>query len=71
MVKATDWTKKGQNLYHVEAIADTKEEVDEGAPIIGIPDNYQLEMGSSIMTVDGEIAFLTSDGIWNWVGASE
>jgi len=71
MIKVTEWSKKGQNLYHIDAMADTKEEVDNGDPFIGLPDNYNLEIGSTVMTVDGDIAFLTSDGRWNWVGGSE
>lgn len=71
MIKALSWTKKGQNLYAIEAFADTKAEVDAGDPIVGIPDSYEIEMGSSVMTANGEIAFRKSDGTWNWVGNNE
>lgn len=51
----------------VEAFADTKEEVTPGCVIIDQPDGSDLEPGSHIHTADGDVAFLTTDGRWNWV----
>ena len=47
--------------------ADQKSDVTPNMTIIGMPDNYVLETGSSVLTASGEIAFLKSDGTWNWV----
>ena len=71
MIKVLNWQKKGQNLYAIEAVSDTKEEVDRGDPFVGLPANYDIEMGSTVMTVDGDLAMYTSDKKWNWVGGEE
>lgn len=31
----------------------------------------EVEIGSSAITADADIAFLKSDGTWNWVGGDE
>ena len=48
--------------------ADTKDEMDDAvaSDFIGFPVGYELEMGSKVMTSKGEVAFLKSDGSWNW-----
>lgn len=54
---------------NVSLFADTKAEV-ETTPvddIVGFPKNYTIEFGSSVMTSEGEMAFMKSTGTWNWV----
>ena len=48
--------------------ADTKEEVSDDMEIDGIPKGKVISYGSSLITADGDIAFLKSDGTWNFVG---
>lgn len=54
--------------------ADDKEDVTtdiiEGA-LEGKPDGYALDMESFVITADGEIGQLKSDGTWKWVGEDE
>ena len=69
MIKVTDLKNTDDNLnsYQIEAFADTKEEVTDGATFVGLPEGATIEMGSSIITANLEIAFKKSDGTWNWV----
>ena len=60
-------TDSDANSYKVELFADTKAEV-ASATIIGLPTDATIEMGSSVMTASGEVAFMKSDGQWNWLG---
>lgn len=55
------------NDYMIKAFADTKEEVTSDAVFVGLPEGASIEMGSSVITASGEIAFMKSDGSWNWV----
>ena len=48
--------------------ADTKEEVSDDMEIEGIPKGKVISYGSSLITANGDIAFLKSDGTWNFVG---
>ena len=68
MIKVTEITNTdaNENSYKISAFADTKEEVATGT-IIGLPAGATIEMGSSVFTADGDIAFMKSDGTWNWV----
>ena len=63
-VKNTDLNT---NSYLISAFADTKDEVTPDAVIIGLPDNADIEPGSTLVTADGDVAFRKSDGTWNWV----
>ena len=66
MVKVTDM--KLNNLdktAEVSLFADTKAEVAT-AEIVGLPDGYEIAMGSSVLTASGELAFMKSDGSWSW-----
>lgn len=49
--------------------ADTKAEVTGMSldDVIGFPSGHTLEMGSTVLTADGDLAFLKSDGTWVWV----
>lgn len=53
----------------VQLFADSKEDVtaEAVAEVVG----REVQMGSSCITADGDIAFLKSDGTWNWVGGDE
>lgn len=68
MVKVTDvklnaLTKKAT----VSLFADTKAEVSTAIEIIGMPEDYEIDSASTIITASGEFAFRKSDGTWNWV----
>lgn len=68
MVKAIGFTKvTSPGNVIVELFADEKTDVVPGMTIQDLPDNYTIVMGSSVMTAAGEIAFMKSDGTWNWV----
>ena len=66
-VKAIENTDANTNDYLIVAFADTKAEVDNGGKFIGLPEGAGIEMGSKVMTADGELAYMKSDGTWNWV----
>lgn len=70
MIKVVDY-KKPQGLQQNEFIftlfADTKEEVVEGAEISGMDDDDIISSGSNVYTANGDVAFRTSEGTWNWV----
>lgn len=53
--------------YIIQAFADAKEDVDESMVIERMPSDWEPQAGSSIITADGDVAFLKSDGTWNWV----
>lgn len=65
-VQQLENTDSKSNDYYVKAFADTREEVDNGGEFIGLPEGAGIEMGSSVMTASGELAFMQSDGHWNW-----
>lgn len=65
-VKAIENTDIDTNSYLVSLIADTREEVDNGGPIVGLPSTATLEFGSTVITTNFETAMLRSDGTWNW-----
>lgn len=60
-------TDSNENSYKVKLFADTKDEVVEGAEIVGLPQDATIEMGSTVVTADADVAFRKSDGTWNWV----
>jgi len=57
---------EGDNTYRISAFADSKSEVTPQAEIIGLPEGANIDMGSSILTADGDLAFMKSTGEWNW-----
>ena len=69
MIKVTSITNtdSDENTYKISAFSDTKDEVTSDATFIGLPDGASIEMGSSVMTASGELAFMKSNGQWNWV----
>lgn len=67
MIKVTSIKSGLNNKADVTLFADTKSEVTSGMVIEGLPDGVTIDFGSSVITAAGEIAFLKSDGTWNWV----
>lgn len=65
--QAMENTDTNENSFKVKLFADTKDEVAEGAEIVGFPAGATIEMGSVVVTADADIAFMKSDGTWNWV----
>ena len=59
-------TDTNENSFKVKLFADTKDEVTEGAEIVGFPADATIEMGSVVVTADADVAFMKSDGTWNW-----
>ena len=51
----------------VSLFSDTKAEVLPNAEIEGFPAEYIIAAGSTVITASGELAFMKSDGAWNWV----
>lgn len=62
-ISINQWSKKAD----CDIFADTKSEVTPSAEIVGLPNGVTIAEGSSLMTADGELAFMKSDGTWNWV----
>jgi hypothetical protein len=68
MIKITSIKHGLGNKADVTMFADTKAEVTTGMVVIGLPEGVEPAFGSSVVTASGEVAFLKSDGTWNWVG---
>jgi len=67
MVKVTDMTlNPTEKTVQVSLFADTKEDL-VSEDISGVPTGYAVAFGSSCVTASGELAFMKSDGTWNWV----
>lgn len=65
-VQKIEYLKEDTHEAKVSIFADTKAEI--GTSLIeGMPEGYNIEMGSSVMTAAGEVAFMKSNGSWNWV----
>ena len=68
MIKATSVTlNPKEGVAEVSLFADTKSEVTDSAEIKGLPAGYVIAQGSSVITASGDVAFMKSDGTWNWV----
>jgi len=68
MIRVTDLKNSddNENTFLISAFADTKAEVATG-DFIGLPDGGEIEIGSDVITADGDFAFRKSDGTWNWI----
>lgn len=64
-VQTIENTDADENTFKISAFADTKAEVASGT-FVGLPEGATIEMGSTVMTAKGELAFMKSDGTWNW-----
>lgn len=49
-----------------DLVADSQSDVQAGMQVEGLPQGYTLAMGSSVFTMDQDIAFLDSNGTWIW-----
>lgn len=67
-VKVTNLKVGLGNKADVTLFADTKADVTDEMVVIGLPEGIEPAFGSSVITANGEVAFLKSDGTWNWVG---
>lgn len=71
MIKVQECINTDVNFhtYKIVAFADTKDEVDTTplADYVGMPKNATVEMGSMLYTADVDVAFMKSDGEWNWI----
>lgn len=67
MIKLTDMKAELDGKAVISAFADDKSDVTDGMTIDGLPADIEPTFGSSIITASGDIAFLKSDGTWNWV----
>lgn len=70
MIKVIECTNTDRDFhtYKIVAFSDTKDEVATTpiADYIGMPKNANIEMGSLLITADCDVAFMKSDGTWNW-----
>ena len=70
------WTvETSDNIQTINLFADEMSEVLDvdpdtgemvGVDIVGWKEGYRLKQGDSVMTSSSEMAFLKSDGTWNW-----
>lgn len=72
MIKVEEYKNTDGDLhtYKISASADTRAEVEVASleDYVGLPaDARRLELMSDIMTTEGEMAFMRSDGNWNWL----
>ena len=67
MVKLTSIKHESGNKAYITAFADTQEDVTSSMTVEGLPEGTEIAYGSSIITAKAEVAFLKSDGTWNWV----
>ena len=57
-----NFTKKAD----CECYADTKAEANSGERPIGLPDGYEIEVGSIVRTGAWDVGTMQSDGTWGW-----
>lgn len=67
MVKAWSIKRELNDKASVVAFADAKTDVTAGMVIEGLPQGLELAYGSVIVTADADVAFLKSNGAWNWL----
>ena len=68
-IKDFKQTDGNPNSYYIEAFADTKAEVtNDVADFPGLPSNAtSIEQSSYVRTANAEMAYMKSDGTWNWI----
>lgn len=69
MVKVTKIVLNEQTkTATVDLFADAKADMTglSTDDIVGFPKGYTIDFGSSVFTSAGELAFMKSDGNWNW-----
>lgn len=69
MIRCDSMKDMGDGTFRVELFSDTKEEVtDTPTDVVGMPDGTKIAMESTVLTANGEVAFMKSTGEWNWLG---
>lgn len=68
MIKVLDYNPNLTPKTVCTLFADTKEEVTGTLTIVGLPDGTTPDTGSALLTAAGDVAFLTSEGSWSFVG---
>ncbi len=66
-VRYMENTDGNEKDFYIVAFADTKAEVTPDAKFVGLPDGASIEFGSRLTTAEGDLAYMKSDGAWNWV----
>lgn len=63
-IKLNEQTKKAE----VSLFSDTKAEMTDldTSTIIGFPEGYEIDFGSTVVTASLDIGKMQSDGTWNW-----
>ena len=67
MIKVTSLSSSTDEKVEVVLFADSKSDVTDDMEIVGMPDGAVPAPGSSVITADGDVGFLKSDGTWSWV----
>ena len=70
MIKVTSIKMGLGNKADVVLFADSKADVTDEMVVVGLPEGVEPAFGSSVVTASGDIAFLKSDGTWNWLGGN-
>ena len=68
MIKVLDYNPNLTPKTVCTLFADTKEEVTGTLTIVGLPQGVEPDTGSALLTAVGDVAFLTSEGSWSFVG---
>ena len=68
MIKVLDYNPNLTPKTVCTLFADTKEEVTGTLTIVGLPQGVVPDTGSALLTASGDVAFLTSEGSWSFVG---
>ena len=71
MIKVTSIKQGLGNTADVTLFADAKSDVSDEMVVVGLPEGIVPAFGSSVITASGDVAFLKSDGTWNWIGGEE
>ena len=68
MIKVLDYNPNLTPKTVCTLFADTKDEVTGTLSIVGLPQGVTPDTGSALLTAAGDVAFLTSEGTWSFVG---
>ena len=71
MIKVLDYIPNLTPKAVCTLFADTKDEVTGTLSIVGLPQGVTPDTGSALLTASGDVAFLTSEGTWVFVGDEE
>jgi len=67
MVQLSQGAKYGEGQILGQLFADSQNDIKPDMEIINMPDGYELAFGSSVLTAEGDVAYLKSDKTWNWI----